>query len=413
MFKVLSFLLLCSFLFSNKDYINTLNQYGINKNPIQNESFNVSTYHKIEDGENLLLILQKLSIPESIYYEQNAEIRESTEEIRPNFSYYVLRDVQSNDIQQVLIQLNSELQFHIYKENGEFVAKMTPIEYIYRTKEIAINIENSIYQDFVNYDESFSTLAEELRSAFNKTVDFKKELRKDDTLSLIYEDRYRLGDNVLSPRILASRLDTFRKSYYIFYNPKDERYYDEKAVMLEGFFLKSPLRHYRRISSRFSRKRFHPIKKVYRAHHGVDYSASTGTRIYSARKGKIKFVGRRGGYGKTIIITHQDGYKTLYAHLSRYSTSLRVGKYVKKGQYIGRVGNTGSSTGPHLHFGLYKKNRAVNPLGFVRLRKKKLRGKSLKEFKRYTKLYKKQMDDIKNKLNVYAYQNSNIVVDIL
>lgn len=412
MVKVFVFLLLYSFLFPAKNYLHSLSEYGINANSIQNESFNISSSHKIQDGENLLFILNKLSIPESIFYEQTADIRESTEDIKPNFSYYVMRDSQSKDIKQVLIQLNSELQFHIYKENGKFMAKMTPIEYIHQTKEIAINIKSSIYQDFVNYDESFSFLAEELRSAFNKTVDFKKELREDDTLSLIYEDRYRLGANALSPRILASRLDTFRKSYYIFYNPKDERYYDEKAVMLEGFFLKSPLRHYRRISSRFSRKRFHPIKKVYRAHHGVDYSASTGTRIYAARKGIVKHAGRKGGYGKTIIIQHQDGYKTLYAHLSRYSSKARAGKYVKKGQYIGRVGSTGLSTGPHLHFGLYKKNRAINPLGFVRLRKKKLRGKPLKEFRRYTKLYKKQMDEIKTKLNLYA-QNSNIAISVL
>ena len=408
MLKVVLFLLLYAFIFS----LDSLSKYVVNAGSIQNESFNITSLYKVKDGENLLLILKKLNIPESIYYEQNAQVRESTEEIKSDFSYFVLRDSKSNNIKQVLIQLNSELQFHIYKENGKFMAKMTPIEYTYKIKEVAINIKNSIYKDFVNYDESFSTLAEELRSAFNRSVDFKKELRKNDTLSLVYEDRYRLGRNILSPKILASRLDTFRKSYYVFYNPKDERYYDEKAVMLEGFFLKSPLRHYRRISSRFARKRFHPIKKVYRAHHGVDYAAKRGTRVYSARKGMIKFIGRRGGYGKTIVVQHQDGYKTLYAHLSSYKRGLRKGRYVQKGQYIGRVGNTGLSTGAHLHFGLYKKNRAINPLGFVRLRKKKLRGKPLKEFKRYTQAYIKQMDGIKNKLNMYA-QNLNIVIDIL
>lgn len=418
MLKVVWFFILSNLLCMSILFATAFNKYGTNKESIQNESFNIASYHKIKDGENLLFILQKLGIPESIYYEQNAEIRESVEEIKPNFSYYVLRDNTSKEIQQVLVQINSELQFHIYRENEKFMAKMTPIEYTYKIEQIAIKIENSIYEDFVSYDKSFATLAEELRSAFNKSVDFKKVLRKNDTLSLIYEDRYRLGINMESPRILASKLDTFRKNYYVFYNPKDERYYDEKAVMLEGFFLKSPLRSYRRISSKFSRKRFHPIKKVYRAHHGVDYSARTGTRVYAARKGKIIHVGRRGGYGKTIIIRHQYGYKTLYAHLSRYAKGLRVGKYVNKGKYIGKVGNTGLSTGPHLHFGLYKKNRAINPLGLVRLRKKKLRGKTLKEFKIYTAKYKKQMQDLKSTLNIYANasnesQNTNVVVDTL
>ena len=386
-------------------------KYGVNKNSLLKEDFKIATHHLIKDGENLLGILNKLNIPESIYYDQNVETQESTEEIKPGFTYYVLRSARSKEIKQVLIQVNSELQFHIYKTNNKYKSKMTPIEYIAKKKEIAMYINNSIYQDFIDYDKSFAPLAEELKGAFYKTVNFKTELRKGDILTLIYEQRHRLGKASSSPRILASSLNTFRKSHYIYFNPKNERYYDDKAILLEGFFLKTPLR-YRRISSYFSRKRFHPIKKIYRAHHGVDYAARKGTRVSSARNGVVQYVGRKGGYGKTIIIKHQDGYKTLYAHLSRYAKGIRKGRYVKKSKLIGQVGSTGVSTGPHLHFGLYKHGRPINPIGFVRVKKQRLRGKPLKNFRAYTNIHKETMDRLKNELKIYA-QKSNIIMHIL
>ena len=114
-------------------------------------------------------------------------------------------------------------------------------------------------------------------------------------------------------------------------------------------FLRTPVR-YARISSRFSRGRRHPVLHTIRAHRGVDYAAPAGTPIRAAGDGKVTFVGRKGGYGKTMVLQHGSTYTTLYAHLSRYAKGMRKGRSVRQGEVIGYVGQTGLATGPHLHY---------------------------------------------------------------
>jgi len=115
-----------------------------------------------------------------------------------------------------------------------------------------------------------------------------------------------------------------------------------------------------RITSRFSYKRWHPILHRYRPHLGVDWGAKRGTPIYAVGAGRVIYAGWMRGYGKVVKIDHGRGYVSLYAHQSRIK--VRKGSYVKRGQVIGAVGSTGRSTGPHLHFGLYRNGRAINPL---------------------------------------------------
>ena len=133
--------------------------------------------------------------------------------------------------------------------------------------------------------------------------------------------------------------------------------------MLTREFLKSPLR-YSRISSRFSRKRFHPVLRIYRPHLGIDYAAPTGTPVEATSNGKIIFIGWRGGYGKCIIIRHNHIYTSFYGHLSRFARGMKRGKKVKQGQVIGYVGSTGLATGPHLDYRLKKRGKFINPLKF-------------------------------------------------
>ncbi|HIE34579.1 MAG TPA: M23 family metallopeptidase, partial [Campylobacterales bacterium] len=188
------------------------------------------------------------------------------------------------------------------------------------------------------------------------------------------------------------------------------RYYDEKGKEVEGFLLKKPVRN-ARITSKFTLRRYHPILKKYRAHLGVDFGARKGTPVMAAGSGRVIFVGRKGGYGKTIIIRHSDGYKTLYAHLSKYRKGIKRGKYVKQGQIIGYVGNTGLSTGPHLHFGLYKNNRPINPLSVVKITRSRLYSKKKREFLKLVKKYKEEIQrSIKMKIEPKKYEDFNLVI---
>ena len=120
---------------------------------------------------------------------------------------------------------------------------------------------------------------------------------------------------------------------------------------------------YARVSSRFG-MRFHPILKRYRLHAGIDYSARCGRRVYAAASGRVFIARRAGGYGKMVAIDHRGPLSTRYAHLSRIS--VRYGQYVRRGQYIGRVGATGLATGCHLHFETRRYGKAVNPLRYFR-----------------------------------------------
>ena len=126
-------------------------------------------------------------------------------------------------------------------------------------------------------------------------------------------------------------------------------------------FLRSPV-DFRRISSRFQRERNHPVLGKKRPHRGVDYAAATGTPIKAAGDGKITFRGKKGGYGRTIVLQHGGKYTTLYAHMSNFRRGLRNGSRVKQGQTIGYVGKSGLATGPHLHYEFRVRGVHRNPL---------------------------------------------------
>ena len=143
-------------------------------------------------------------------------------------------------------------------------------------------------------------------------------------------------------------------------NGKDS-YYDAAGKALKKAFLKAPL-NFRRISSYFSTGRFHPVLKIYRPHHGLDYAAPAGTPVSAVGDGEVSFAGRKGQYGNLVVIKHRNGWKTYYGHLSKIEKGVWKGKYAEQGQVIGYVGATGLATGPHLHYEIRTGKKPVNPL---------------------------------------------------
>jgi len=221
-------------------------------------------------------------------------------------------------------------------------------------------------------------------AAFGTSLDFTA-LRKGDDLVMIYEQKYRLGKPFSMPTLKAGMVETNNRPHYIYLN-KDGRYYDKKGTQIESFLLARPVK-VARISSRFTKRRFHPVLKKWKAHLGMDYAARRGTPVVAAGSGRVVHASRLGSYGKLIKIRHKDGYETRYAHLKSYRRGIKNGKRVKKGQTIGYVGSTGRSTGPHLHFELRKKGRAINPAKRVQLTTKKLKKKEKAAFLTLSKNY--------------------------
>ena len=339
-------------------------------------------------GETLLTFFEKHKISKDIYFNLSKTDKELCSEIYAGVLYQMMIDKDGN-LEQVLIPISEEMQIHIFKDSeNKFTLDIIPIEFQEVTESITIPIQSSPYQDIVETTGN-KALANEFIIAFKKSVNFKK-LRKNDLVSIVFKQKVRLGRYFGTPEILGASVQIRKKVYYIFQNPDDKRYYNDKGKSLTSFLLRVPLR-YTRISSKFTLKRYHPILKRYRAHLGVDFAAPTGRRVNATADGKIIHKGRKGGYGKTVMIRHKNGLKSLYAHLSSYNSKIKVGSYVKQGQYIGRVGSTGRSTGPHLHFGLYKNGRAVNPQSVISVTKTVLSGKKRKDFLKIVKSVKEEL----------------------
>ena len=202
-----------------------------------------------------------------------------------------------------------------------------------------------------------------LADIFAWDVDFGRDIRPGDRFALLYEVLYRQNKQVGTGRILAAEFTNDGRVHRAVHFQHKERggYYDPQGRPMRKTFLRSPV-NFTRISSGFSLRRWHPKLHTFRAHRGVDYAAPTGTAIRAAGDGKIIFAGRKGGYGRTVIIQHGERYSTLYAHLHRIKRGMKPGKRVQQGNIIGTVGRSGLATGPHLHYEFRVDGTHRNPL---------------------------------------------------
>lgn len=204
----------------------------------------------------------------------------------------------------------------------------------------------------------------QLAGIFKTTVDFNKGNHAGDKVSVLFQDYFLNGKKIKEGEIVAAEYKTPTNTYQAvrFTDPKgNSGYYSPDGSSMQKRFLPAPLK-FTRISSLFNPNRWHPILHRFRHHNGVDYAAPYGTPIKSVANGTIAFLGRKGGYGNTILIKHDSCYSTLYGHLSKYASELKAGNHVHQGQVIGYVGSSGLATGPHLHFEFRINGVHHNPL---------------------------------------------------
>jgi murein DD-endopeptidase MepM/ murein hydrolase activator NlpD len=284
-----------------------------------------------------------------------------------------LRRIRAGNNFSVLCQNDSlqTVKFFIYEETptsfvvfdlGDSVHVYTGAKEIERRiKETSGIIESSLWNATVAQGND-PQLALELSDIYAWTIDFFG-IQRGDNFRAIYEQLYVEGQSIGIGKILASHFQNRGNDYYAFYFVQDSvgDFFDEQANSLRKTFLKAPLR-YSRISSRYSNRRLHPVHRVYRPHHGVDYAAPTGTPVMAVGDGIITIARYRGANGNMVEIKHNSVNKTQYLHLSKYGKGIREGVRVKQGQVIGYVGSTGTSTGPHLDFRFYEHGKPVDPL---------------------------------------------------
>jgi len=299
----------------------------------------------------------------------------------------IYRLVDSSALTKSLTRMRPGQKLRLLKtENGS----LTQLQYI-KSVEESLNVElhqdghyNShvvhsplearpVYKSGIINDSLFVTASRnqipdeiimQLVSLFGWDIDFALDIRKGDSFTVIFNDLYKDNERIRSGRILAAEFINQGKSIKAvrYTNSSgDADYFSPEGLSMRKAFLRSPVK-FSRISSGFTKARWHPVLSKWRSHKGVDYAAPSGTPVRASGDGKVIHVGKKGGYGKTIILSHGGKYSTLYAHLSRYATNMRKGKKVKQGQLIGHVGKTGLATGPHLHYEFRVNGVHRNPL---------------------------------------------------
>jgi len=257
-------------------------------------------------------------------------------------------------------------RYRLDRDGSDYVATVNEIGLDRKVKKVDGVINSSLWDALLPLLPDMEIFSD-LTDIFGWEIDFLTEPRVGDKFTLIFETFEKDGVFVRPGKILAAEysLSGVPHRAFLYQDSSGHTdYYDENGYSLKKTFLKSPL-NYRRISSRFSMSRLHPIYKIRRPHLGVDYAAAAGTPIVAAGDGHVIFKGWRSGFGNYIEIQHPSSMITCYGHLRGFAKGLSSGERVNQGQIIGYVGSTGDATGPHLDYRVKKNGRFVDPLKMV------------------------------------------------
>jgi murein DD-endopeptidase MepM/ murein hydrolase activator NlpD len=323
------------------------------------------THYTIRAGDNLSHILSGLRLASKCdaILKASAGILES-KKLNVGLPYSVLTSQDSARKVQYLIFARSRTEHIIIDLSGDSIqARLYQKEVLRKQLYIEGSVNTSLWREIKKQGVD-PLLAIRLSDVFAWQIDFF-ELQPGDSFQAFYtesfmDDTVSLGITSVDGAIFTQGNRPFLAVPFM----QDGRpeYFDVNGQSLRRAFLKAPMDFFR-ITSRFTNSRFHPVLKIYRAHHGVDYAAPSGTPVKTIGDGKVIDMGfQSGGGGNYVKIQHNSTYATSYMHLRGFAKGLGKGKSVRQGDVIGYVGSTGLSTGPHLDFRVYKNGTPINPL---------------------------------------------------
>ena len=318
----------------------------------------------VKSGDSLATIFNRLDIsPQQLHalLEQGGAAH-NLKKIHPGQKLRVLTD-EKQGLLKLAYPIDKLSTLEVSRNGEEFDISTTHRTPERREVSASATINSSLFLA-ANKAGMSDNITMELAGIFGWDIDFALDIRKGDSFTVLYEEIYLDGEHIDNGEILAAEFVNQGKRYQaVRYTDAGGRtdYYALNGESMRKTFLRTPVE-FSRISSRFSTGRKHPILNKIRAHKGVDYAASTGTPIKSTANGKIIHIGKKGGYGNTIIVQHGTRYSTLYAHMSKYRGGLKNGSRVRQGQTIGYIGSSGLATGPHLHYELRVDGTHRDPL---------------------------------------------------
>ena len=355
---------------------------------------------KVKSGDTLEKILKKIGF-------KNQEIFEVIKETKKIFDpknliigkeiiiKYENKEKNNKKINSIFIPLEFNKNFYLEKINENFIAEITSKKTRKRLVKKKGSISDSLYLSGLRTGVDKKAI-NEMIAIFSFSVDFQRDIWSNDNFEILYEEEFIKYDkaNKNLGKILYASLGLQSLGSLKLYRFESDNgnieHFDENGKSAKKLLMKTPIDG-ARLSSGFGMRK-HPIRGYMKKHQGVDFAAPKGTPIYAAGDGVIEMKQRYKGYGKYIRIRHANGYKTAYAHMSKFNKT--PGGRVKQGKIIGYVGSTGNSTGPHLHYEVLKNNIRINPQKLKLPSGRKLKGKELQRFVETKNSINRKLDDL-------------------
>ena len=317
--------------------------------------------HTVRKGDSLSVIFEDKQVPLNTAYkifdfDKNNLLSSIIPGDIMEFNYMgndlLSIEIIKDDVNSILIKTEDEISIVNIKKEAQTITSFGfgEIKDSFYKSAKDVGIPDSIIMDFAYI--------------FGWDIDFIFDVRKGDKFSVIYETEFSEGEKISSGDIVFAEFTNREKKYVaqrFFDDIQGKQYFNENGENVKKAFLRAPL-DFAYISSHFNPNRMHPILHKIKAHNGVDYAAKRNTPVKASGDGVISFIGRQSGYGRTVEIKHGGNIKTLYAHLERFNTKLKVGSKVKQGEIIAFVGDSGQATGPHLHFEFWQGEIRSDPV---------------------------------------------------
>ena len=329
------------------------------------KEFSKHISYSVKSKKGLLIILennkfdlyQKQKIYELIIPDINFKVEDNLK-----FSFSVING--SETLSEITIFKNSLHEIRARRnEYGNFISQYVTAPTQRKIIRHRITVYNNISSSLQN-TKIPKVIIDSFINQFSFSVDFQRDINDGDLIELLYEANFTKNNNLVgSPQLLYSAMNLSDQNIELFrYKLRQGQvdFFDPKGKSIRKSIMRTPISG-ARLSSRFGMRK-HPILGYSKMHRGVDFAARRGTPIMAAGDGRVTFAGRNGSYGKFIEIRHLNGFSTRYGHLHKFGKKIKKGTIVKQGETIGFVGNSGRSTGPHLHYEVKHKNRIINPM---------------------------------------------------
>ena len=316
---------------------------------------------EVKKNETLTDIL----LPHSVSYQKISEISKiardtwNVRKIQKGRKYIIYSSMDSIKSVKYIIYENDPINYVVVDLSDSINITKGQKDIVVKERRVAGEIKSSLYLALKEQKVS-DLLALKLAEVYAWQIDFYK-IYKGDKFKVLFEEEYINDEFIGVGKIIAAEFQQKGYDYYAFYfeqNGKKE-FFDEEGKSLQKTFLKSPLK-FSRVTSGYSRKRYHPVLHRFKAHLGTDYAAPTGTRIYAVGDGTITEARYKRNNGNYVKIRHNGTYSTQYLHMSKIAKGIRPGVKVKQKQVIGYVGSTGLATGPHVCFRFWKNGAQIN-----------------------------------------------------